>query len=166
MHNKMAQFINHYTILGARAAAESIYSTTKTANLARLIPRSRLGRLGVGVGAAGAGVAGVNAIRPEPSMMDSIGDSLNSMSEEDLMGYASMLGSLGSGGSDPYGMMGYSPTQNPYANMPGTMDDSYSGYDMSDIGDFDTAELDDDAMGYSRPMSPEEEAQYLSYYGG
>jgi len=166
MHNKMAQFINHYAALGAQAAAQSISSRTKTANLARFIPKSRLGRLGAGVGAAGAGVAGFNAMRPEPSMMDSIGDSINSMTEEDLMGYASMLGSLGGAGADPYGMMGYSAAQNPYANMQGPMEDEYSGYDMSDIGDFDTAELDDDAMGYSRAMSPEEEAQYLSYYGG
>jgi len=161
---KLAQFANHYRNLGAQAALSGPNGMSKVANLGRFLPKSRIGKLGLGVGAGAAGLAGYNAVRPDPSMMDTIGDSLNSVSQEDLMGYASMLGSLGGGsGMDPYGMMGYEAIP---GKIPGATEEMYPEYDMSDIGDFDTAELDDDAMGYSRAMSPEEEAQYLSYYGG
>jgi hypothetical protein len=160
--NKLAYFINHYRMLGAQAATQDIATTTKTANLARFIPKSRIGRLGTAAGVGGAGLAGINAMRPEPSMMDSIGDSINSMSQEDLMGYASLLGSMGQGGMGGYsGMMGYQAI--PGQALP--IEDIGSEYEMSDIGEFDTGGYDDE-MGYSRPMSPEEEMQYLSYYGG
>lgn len=159
--NKIAHFINHYRALGSQAAISDISPTVKTANLARFIPKTRIGRLGATAGVGGAGVLGYNALHQDPSMMDSIGDSLSSMSQEDLMGYASLLGSMGQGGMGGYsGMMGYQPLQQPdYGDMG-------SEFDMSDIGDFDTGGYEDSDMGYSRPMSPEEEMQYLSYYGG
>jgi hypothetical protein len=158
---KLAQYVDYYRTLGSRAASTDLSPMNKVANLGRFMPKSRLGRLGATAALGTAGMMGYNAMKPEPSMMDSIGDSLNSMSQEDLMGYASLLGSMGQGGMGDYsGMMGYQPLQQP------DYGDTGSEFDMSDIGDFDTGGYEDSDMGYSRPMSPEEEMQYLSYYGG
>lgn len=161
---KIAGFYNHFRALGAQAAITNV-SREKTAGispamLGEMIPRSRIGKLGLAAGLGTAGALGYNAMRPDPSLMDTIGDSLGSMSQEDLMGYANMLGALShpqmQGGYS--GAMGYSPIQ---GMQP---EDEYGDY-ASDIGNFDTGEYADSDMGYSRAMSPEEQAQYLAYYG-
>lgn len=164
MLTKLASFVQHFRNQGTTAAIHAlsrpVTGMQKQAGLANLIPKTRIGRLGGLAGLGTAGALGYNAMRPDPSLMDTIGDSLGSMSQEDLMGYANMLGALShpqmQGGYS--GAMGYSPIQ---GMQP---EDEYGDY-ASDIGNFDTGEYADSDMGYSRAMSPEEQAQYLAYYG-
>jgi|11_taG_2_1085331.scaffolds.fasta_scaffold00143_10 hypothetical protein len=142
---KVANFINFFSALGAQAALDGNQPHIKTAFLKRLIPKSRGGRVALGLGALGAGVAGMRASREEPSTLDNMLDGgkemLSDMSPEEIMGYINLARSM----QDPQAaMMGYS--------APGAMD-----YAMP----MDPQE----SMGYSADMSPEEYNQYLDYYG-
>ena len=144
--NKIATFINHFRGLGA-TYAQSVQQQglEKNAFLGKLIPKTRLGRLGAGVaGATGLGAL-YKGMQDEPGMLENAveggKDMLSNMTQEDLMNYAHILGATDAG----YNQMGYAPTYDEMA------------MEYPDLGG---------TMGYSAPMTPEEEQAYLAYYGG
>lgn len=147
MH-KLAQFVDHYRALGAQHALSQ--SREKTA---RFLPSSRLGRAALGALGLGGGIAAAKSMStPEPSTLENIyeggKDMLSNMSQEDVMGYATMLQQLNAGGGYSMGYDAGSPSPSDYA--------------MQDIGydDYDPYAQ----MGYQAQMSPEEMQQYLAYY--
>ena len=139
--NKIATFITHFRTLGS-AYAQGL---EKNAVLGKILPKTRMGRLGAGVlGATGAGALFKGMQEEEPGMLENAvaggKDLLSNMSQEDLMQYASLL--RGSPGGEY--SMGYSPNEM-YATEYPPLDDS---------------------MGYAASMTPEEQQAYLAYYGG
>ena len=95
--NKLANYVNYYRNLGRQAALQQ---TEKTAGM---MPRSRLGKAALGALGIGGGIAAAKALsQPEPSTMENLyeggKDMLSNMSQEELMGYATMLGQLQGGG--------------------------------------------------------------------
>ena len=149
--NKMASFINHYRALGAQAAIDQIApSQEKTAFLNKLIPKTRLGRVGAGIAAGiGAGAA-YKGTQEEPSALaeafEGGKDMLSNMSQEDIMGYINLMQQMNMAGPGGGGSLGYAPG--------GEVDPS--AYALQDIPM-------EDSMGY---MSPEEEQVFRTYYGG
>jgi hypothetical protein len=147
---KVAQFIDHYRRLGAQAAQQQA-GQAKHAGLSSLLPKSRMGKLGLGaLGALGAGAA-YKHTQQEPGLLESAYDGgkemLGNMSQEDLMGYAAMLEQLQGGGgySQGYAADELSPAD----------------YSLEDLG-YPTNGYD--TSGYEAQMSPEEAAQYYAYY--
>tara|TARA_Y100000592_G_scaffold22091_1_gene34190 strand:- start:9321 stop:9755 length:435 start_codon:yes stop_codon:yes gene_type:complete len=141
---KVANMVNFFRVLGAQAALEGYSSHEKTAFLRRMMPKSRGGKALLGLGALGAGIAGMRAAREEPSALENMYEGgkemLSEMSPEEIMGYVNLARSMGSGD-----YMAYSPNQG--------------------LGDLAYMDPSMDAMGYEAQMSPEEMQQYLSYYG-
>ena len=149
--NKLASFVTHYQRLGQEAAFNQLGGREKTAFLSKLLPKSRLGKLGLGAaGLLGAGAA-YKSTREEPSTLENLyeggKDTLSNMSQEELMGYADLIARLGRG--DTSGLMGYSADQQVDPSM----------YAMTDIAQDPYA-----SMGYEAQMSPEEAQAYLQYY--
>ena len=147
--NKIANFVNFFRVLGAQTAIEHSNGHEKTAfarSLGKLVPKSRIGKLGLaGLGGAGA-VAAYKANQDQPSTLESMYEGgkemLSEMSPEEMMGYVNLARSLGGGDYS----MGYDALSADYP-----MEMAYA--DPSD------------SMGYEAQMSPEEMQQYLSYYG-
>ena len=151
--NKLANFAQRFYVLGSNQAAADM-SNTKTAGLESLLPKSRLGKAALGVGAGAAGLMGLKAMgRDEPSTLENLyaggKDMLSNMSREELMGYAELVNKLRQGDA-----MGYD------ASM-GMQADAYP-YEMEDIGYYDQPM--GDSMGYASQMSPSEIEQYVNYY--
>ena len=149
--NKLAYFASHYQRMGQEAALNQLGGQEKTAFLGRLMPKSRLGKLGLGAaGLLGAGAA-YKSTREEPSTLENLyeggKDALSNMSQEELMGYADLISRLGRG--DTSGLMGYSADQGIDPSM----------YAMTDMAPDPYA-----SMGYESQMSPEEAQAYLQYY--
>tara|TARA_Y100000310_G_scaffold276458_1_gene293601 strand:- start:1999 stop:2454 length:456 start_codon:yes stop_codon:yes gene_type:complete len=148
--NKIAQYINHFRNLGSQAAMRKI-AAGQTKQAAAISPRLRNVILGLG-GGIGAGAL-YAANKEEPGMLESAleggKDMLSNTSPEDLAGYGNLLRSLGEGGGS---LAEYA------AGQPSPMD-----YDLQDLGG-DYAADPHASMGYSAPMSPEEEAAYYAYY--
>jgi len=76
---------------------------------------------------------------------------LSNMSQDELMGYANLLGGLNAGSGSGYSLQGYDAGSA-----------SPADYAMEDIGyaDYDPYSQ----MGYQAQMSPEEMQQYMAYY--
>ena len=151
--NKLAHFVQYYRNLGHQAAKENMAKT------AGVLPNSRLGKAALGALGLGGGIAAAKALsRPEPSALENMyeggKDMLSNMSQEDLMGYASLFNQMRGGG--PGYSMGYD------AGTP-----SPSDYTMQDLGQLDQAYAQYDPttqMGYESQMTPEEMQQYMAYY--
>ena len=146
--NKLAQYIDYYRNLGRQAAL------SETQKVAGIMPSSRLGKAALGALGIGGGIAAARAMsRPEPSALENMyeggKDMLSNMSQEDLMGYASLLQQL-QGGGGAYSMGYDSGTPSP------------TDYAMQDIGYY--APSPADQMGYEAQMSPEEMELYRAYY--
>lgn len=156
--NKMASYVQFFVDMGKQAALQE--GQTKVANLARLMPKSRMGKATLGLGALGGALAGAKALgQPEPNALENMyeggKDMLSNMSQEELMGYANLLGQLNQGG-----VMGYDAS--------GVQADPYSLEDMGGYGGYEDpmayAPQGGDMMGYDAQMSPEEMQQYMAYY--
>lgn len=153
--NKLASFVNHYRSLGSQLAVSQQQSgLEKTAFLGKLLPKSRLGKLGLGAAGLVGGTAAMKAMQPEPSMMENLyeggKDALSNMSEEDVVRYGNLLSQMY---NDPSSLMGYD------AQGAGSIDPSM--YTMTDMGYYPDASS---SMGYEAAMSPEEAQAYLQYY--
>lgn len=172
--NKLAQYIDHYRNQGAQAALQNFNSgQTKQASvlgaigrgLGRALPKSRMGQLGMGVGASAVGLGALNASQPDPGMLDAAltggKDMLSDLSPEDLAMYGSLLSNLGGGGAGYTHYDAHQPSPADYAlEDVGYADPSYaSGYDSGYGGGYDP-----NTMGYDLPMSPEEESVYYDAY--
>lgn len=152
--NKLASYVNYYYTMGKQKAVQDLSQTTKTAGLESLIPKSRMGKALLGVGAGAAGLAGMKAMQPEPpstleNMYEGGKDMLSNMSQEDIQSYADLVNQLRSGE-----VMGYDSAM-------GMQADAYP-YDLEDLGYYDQPAQD--SMGYASQMSPQEAQQYLNYY--
>jgi len=152
--NKLASYVNYYYTMGKQKALEDLAGTTKTAGLESLIPRSRMGKAMLGLGAAGAGIAGVKAMQPDqPSTLENLYEGgkemVGNMTQEDIQGYADLINQLRSGE-----VMGYDSAM-------GMQADAYP-YGLEDLGYYDQPAQD--SMGYASQMSPEEMQQYIDYY--
>lgn len=175
--NKLAQYIDHYRNQGAQAALQNFNSgRAKQASalgavgrgLGRALPKSRMGQLGLGVGAGVAGLAGLGALgagQSDPGMLEAAlsggKDMLSDLSPEDLAMYGSLLTNLGEGGGGYSHYDAHQPSPSDYALEDiGYADPSYaSGYDAGYGGGYDP-----NTMGYDLPMSPEEESVYYDAY--
>lgn len=147
--NKLASFVNHYRQLGAQLAINNAsQGLEKNAFLGKMLPKSRLGKLGLGLaGLTGAGVA-AKSMQDEPSMMENLyeggKDALSNLSEEDIARYGNLLSNMYGDAST----MGYS------AGM-----EDPSMYAMTDMYADPSS-----SMGYEASMTPEEAQAYLQYY--
>lgn len=156
--NKLANFIEYHRNLGRQQAMLDTGSLTKQADvLSKVLPKSRMGRLALGAGVLGGGIAASKALAPkDQSTLESLysggKDMLSNVSQEDLMGYLDLVQSLQQGGGQ-YGSMGYSAATPSPSDM----------YAMSDIGDYGSYDPSS-SMGYDAQMSPEELQQVMYYH--
>jgi hypothetical protein len=151
--NKLAMFVKHYRNLGSQQALSTMSGQEKTAFLGKLLPKSRLGKLGLGLAGLGGAGAAYKSMQDQPSTLENLysggKDALSNMSQEDLMGYANLIDQLRSGGGSS--ILGYGAEG-------GQVDPSM--YAMSDMYPEDASS----SMGYESQMSPEEAQAYLQYY--
>ena len=150
--NKLAQFVDYYRNLGRQAA---LADREKTAGF---LPSSRMAKAGLGVAGVLGGIGAAKALStPEPSTLENMyeggKDMLSNMSQEELMGYASMLAQLQGGGGYSMGYDAGTPSPSDYAMQDlGQMEYNPYGYDPTS------------QMGFEAQMTPEEMQQYMAYY--
>ena len=152
--NKLAQFVDYYRNLGRQAA---LADREKTAGF---LPSSRMAKAGLGVAGVLGGIGAAKALStPEPSTLENMyeggKDMLSNMSQEELMGYASILGQLGQGSGYAMNYAAGTPSPSDYSLQDlGQLDQEYASYDPSSM------------MGYSYQMTPEEAYQYMAFNAG
>jgi hypothetical protein len=102
--NKLANFINNARIAGARLAMQKLGAAPPPSTMSRILPRSRLGRLGL-LGAAGLGAYGLTH-KKEESMLDKAQNYVNNLDPAMVNTAMNMYTQLS---ANPNTTMGYSP---------------------------------------------------------
>ncbi len=140
--NKLANFINNVRAAGAREAMYKLGAAPAPSGLSRMLPKSRLGRLGL-IGAAGLGAYGLTH-KKEESFLDKAQNYVNNIDPAMVNTAMNMYSQVA---QNPYSSMGYSP-------------DSSMGVDYS-AADPNMAMHEEYPEMYETPMQQEKVSSFL-----